>query len=202
MMKIQEFLDLSKVRSKKIPMLLSIFTTALAIIAVILMFNIKVRAEQEVQTITEVKTTSEYNNAKLQEENQRLQQQNEKLLQEKSDLIATNNSLQKRIYTAEIEFENTPVINPLMGVNYYKDLKETYYNLDMSGVMELAEIRGFVGKYWVREDGVKMFDDYIILAADFDTYPIGSIVETSLGYGIVLDTGYLEPNQVDIAVSW
>lgn len=30
--------------------------------------------------------------------------------------------------------------------------------------------------YWVREDGCKMFGDYVMIAADLSVYPKGSIV--------------------------
>ncbi len=91
------------------------------------------------------------------------------------------------------------------GVNYYFDQKETYYNLNMSGVVELAHSLGIEGEYWVREDGCKMLGDYIMIAANLDVHERGSLVPTSLGMGIVVDTGgfaYSNPTQVDIAVSW
>lgn len=91
------------------------------------------------------------------------------------------------------------------GVNYYNGNKETYYNLDMSGVISNAKNMGIEGEYWVREDGVKMYGDYVIVAANLDVYPRGSTVETSLGMGIVLDTGEFaiyNQNQIDIATNW
>lgn len=91
------------------------------------------------------------------------------------------------------------------GVNYYNGNKETYYNLDMSGVINNAKNIGIEGEYWIREDGVKMYGDYVIVAANLDIHPRGSIVETSLGIGIVLDTGEFaisNPNQIDIATNW
>ena len=59
--------------------------------------------------------------------------------------------------------------------------------------------------YWVREDGAKMLGDYVIVAADLNKYPRGSIVDTSLGQGIVCDTGSFTQNsdtQLDIATDW
>lgn len=91
------------------------------------------------------------------------------------------------------------------GVNYYFDQKETYYNLDMSTVVEIAHSQGIEGEYWIRDDGCKMLGDYIMIAANRDVHPQGSIVATSLGLGIVVDTGtfaYSNPTQVDIAVNW
>ena len=75
----------------------------------------------------------------------------------------------------------------------------------MNGVINNAKAQGIEGEYWVREDGVKMYGDYIIVAANLDNYPRGSLVETSLGTGIVLDTGEFavnNPEQFDIAVDW
>ena len=91
------------------------------------------------------------------------------------------------------------------GVNYYFDQKETYYNLNMDGVVALARSLGIEGEYWVRSDGCKMLGDYIMIAANLDVHPRGSLVATSLGLGIVVDTGGFasaNPTQVDIAVNW
>ena len=83
------------------------------------------------------------------------------------------------------------------GVNYYNGNKETYYNLNMSGVVANAQNMGIDGSYWVRDDGVKMYGDYVIVAAQMDK---GSIIQTSLGTGIVLD--YCPANSIDIATTW
>ena len=91
------------------------------------------------------------------------------------------------------------------GVYWYGNQKETYYNLNMSGVVSIAHSNGIEGEYWVREDGCKMLGDYIILACNRNVHPYGSIVWTSLGMGISLDTGgfaHYNSEQVDIAVSW
>ena len=83
------------------------------------------------------------------------------------------------------------------GVNYYNGNKETYYNLDMSGVISNAQSMGIQGNYWIRDDGVKMYGDYVIVAAQMDK---GTIISTSLGTGIVLD--YCPANSIDIATTW
>lgn len=91
------------------------------------------------------------------------------------------------------------------GVNYGPSGKETWYNLDMDGVIYLMNHLGYSSEdypYWVREDGCKMFGDYIMVAADLDYRPKGTILECSLGPAIVVDTGDLEPHQLDIAVDW
>ena len=101
---------------------------------------------------------------------------------------------------------NPGVLTKQKGVNYNaNNNKETYYNLPMNGVINNAKAQGIEGEYWIREDGVKMYGDYIIVAANLDNYPRGSLVETSLGTGIVLDTGEFavnNPEQFDIAVDW
>jgi hypothetical protein len=96
-------------------------------------------------------------------------------------------------------------LSPQTGAVYGPSGKETYYNLDMSGVVSIARNQGIEGDYWVREDGAKMYGSYIICACGFDVRPRGTLVETSLGTGICLDTGgfaYTDPYQVDLAVTW
>lgn len=83
--------------------------------------------------------------------------------------------------------------------------KETFYNLNMSGIVSRLHRIGYSGEYWVRDDGVKMFGNYILVAASFDIRPIGTILPTSLGMGIVADTGGFATHnkyQLDIATTW
>ena len=57
----------------------------------------------------------------------------------------------------------------------------------------------------MREDGVKMLGGYVMVAANFSIHPLASLVPTSLGMGIVVDTGGFalnNPTQLDIAVTW
>lgn len=57
--------------------------------------------------------------------------------------------------------------------------------------------------YWVRDDGAKMLGNYIMVAANLNLRPRGTLIETSLGTGIVCDTGGFavsNPTQLDIAV--
>ena len=95
-----------------------------------------------------------------------------------------------------------PVLSRAAGVNQGPSGKETYYNLNMSGVVNIMRNMGNTDPYWVRGDGVKMLGDYVMVAADLETHPRGSIVESSLGEAIVVDTGSLEKEQLDIAVTW
>lgn len=83
--------------------------------------------------------------------------------------------------------------------------KETYYNLDMTGVVKIMKSLGYDYEYWVREDGVKMYGPFIMVAADLSLRPRGSIIKTSLGWAMVCDTGEFinwNPTQLDIAVCW
>lgn len=89
------------------------------------------------------------------------------------------------------------VLTPSSGVNWFNGRKETYYNLNMSGVVANAKNMGIEGDYWVRGDGVKMYGNYVIVAAQMDK---GTIIDTSLGAGIVLD--WCPAGTIDIAVSW
>jgi len=86
--------------------------------------------------------------------------------------------------------------------------KETYYNLNMSGVVSIMRRKGFSEveyPYNVRADGVKCLGPYVMVAAHLGNRPRGSKIQTSLGTGIVCDTGGFaasNPNQIDIATSW
>lgn len=83
--------------------------------------------------------------------------------------------------------------------------KETYYNLNMSGVVRTMRGMGNTDAYWERKDGCKMLGNYIMVAANLSRHPRGSIVKTSLGLAIVCDTGGFasrNPTQIDIATNW
>ncbi len=94
------------------------------------------------------------------------------------------------------------------GVVYGPSGKETYYNLDMSGIVSMMRARGFSESeypYWVRDDGCKMLGSYIMVAANLNVHPRGTTVATSLGTGLVCDTGGFaaaNPYQLDIATTW
>ena len=83
---------------------------------------------------------------------------------------------------------------------------ETYYNLPMSGCVKLMNHLGYYGTVWTRSDGAKMWDGYVMVAADLSIHPKGSLVETTLGTGIVVDTGEFAHNgsgvSLDIATTW
>ena len=98
-----------------------------------------------------------------------------------------------------------PVLSASAGVVEGPSGRETYYNLDMTPVIDLLRSQGYTDEYWVREDGCKMFGEYIMCAANYDLHPFGSLVESSLGTCIVCDTGGFaaaDPTQLDIATTW
>ena len=97
------------------------------------------------------------------------------------------------------------VLNRSNGIVVGPIGKESYYNLRMNRVVQIMKDKGYDYEYWVRSDGVKMFGPYVMVAADLSIYPKGSLVECSLGTGIVCDTGdfvYSTDRALDIAVSW
>lgn len=82
---------------------------------------------------------------------------------------------------------------------------ETWYNLNMLNCVRRMHRLGFKYPYWIRDDGVKMFGDYVMVAANLHDRPLGTVVETSLGTGIVVDTGDFvtwDRTRLDIAVDW
>lgn len=97
------------------------------------------------------------------------------------------------------------VLNRRNGVVIGPSGKESYYNLNMSRVINIMRRMGNNDRYWVREDGVKMLGEYVMCAADLSIHPRGSHVPTSLGMGVVVDTGtfiYSNNMQLDICTAW
>lgn len=115
---------------------------------------------------------------------------------------------QKKWCEAENAVWRGPVLTARAGTVMGPSGKETYYNLPMQGVVRVMRNMGFYESefpYLVREDGCKMLGDYIMVAANLNVHPRGSIVETSRGLGLVCDTGSFarhNPTQIDIATSW
>ena len=100
------------------------------------------------------------------------------------------------------------VLTPAAGRINGPSGQETYYNLPMEGVIRNMRDLGFDEvnyPYAVRPDGVKTLGGYVMVAANLAIRPKGTIVATSLGAGIVCDTGgfaLVNPTQLDIAVAW
>ena len=86
--------------------------------------------------------------------------------------------------------------------------KETYYNLPMGRCIEIMRDMDYSVEdypFWVREDGAKMLGEYVMCAANLNIRPKGTIVETSLGMAIVVDTGSFAASnetQLDLATAW
>lgn len=118
------------------------------------------------------------------------------------DMISiSENSTYNTLWTGNI-------LNPQSGTVKGPSGKETYYNLNMSHIVERMRGMGFAEEeypYWIRSDGAKMLGNYIMVAANLKERPRGSFIETSLGMGIVCDTGnFAKVNkyQLDIATNW
>ena len=99
------------------------------------------------------------------------------------------------------------VLTPTIGTILGPSGKETYYNLDMSGIVSNSHRDGIEGDYWVREDGVKMLGDNVLAACDISgaVHNRYDLVSTSLGTAICADTGTFalsDPTQIDIATAW
>lgn len=88
------------------------------------------------------------------------------------------------------------------GTNIYtgadgRTVKETWCDLNPNNLAKLMkEQHGIDLDYWIREDGVYMYGDYVMVAADIPhmdgteqaaEYRKGDLVQTSLGTGIVVD---------------
>lgn len=86
--------------------------------------------------------------------------------------------------------------------------KETWYNLPMDRVIKSMRNRGYSESeypYFIRDDGVKTLGGYVMVAADLGKYEKGDLVETTLGTGIVCDTGDFASTtdvEIDIATNW
>lgn len=114
-------------------------------------------------------------------------------------------AIEQRPLTASMGV-NTYTVKKANGTTVLR--KETYYDLDMTGVMRnAARLCGVEAYYTVRAaDGVKVdAEGYVLVAADLSRYPRCSVVETSLGPGKVYDTGTFaetNPEQFDLATDW
>jgi hypothetical protein len=115
---------------------------------------------------------------------------------------------QKKWLEAENSVWRGAILTARAGTIQGPSGKETYYNLPMQGVVRTMRGLGYDAEnypYWVRSDGCKMLGDKIMVAANLNVHPRGSVVETSLGSGLVCDTGGFarnNPYQLDLAVNW
>lgn len=167
--------------------------------------------DAKVKEVTDIKTDMIQKAKKEAEAKKKAEEEKKKAEEEEK---AKQKAEQEQAQTAQVQQNTQPqtspswngsVLSPSAGVNYGPSGKETYYNLDMSGVVSIMRGMGNNDPYWVREDGCKMLGNYIMVAAHLGTHPRGSLVETSLGTGIVCDTGGFaagNANQLDIATNW
>ncbi|MBR3133954.1 MAG: hypothetical protein IKG56_00645 [Clostridia bacterium] len=162
---------------------------------------------EEVKTVleTELKEQAEAEAKAKQEEQERKEEEARK--QEELEAQAEAEEQAKAAEEESYEWSGE-VLTAWGGVANGPSGFETYYNLPMGGVIDIMRSLGYDEAnypYWVREDGVKMLGDYVMCAADLSIRPEGTILPTSLGMGIVCDTGdfiYSDPYQLDIAVAW
>ena len=92
-----------------------------------------------------------------------------------------------------------------LSIYYGQKHNKVYYNLDMAVIVDKMHSLGYAAEYWVRPDGVKMFGPFVMVAAGYDVHPLGSLVETSVGTAMVVDTGGFaktDPYLIDIATVW
>jgi hypothetical protein len=155
--------------------------------------NLDLQYKMQKQLIEDIHGT----NKKLKKDIKRIQKETKEIRTMKHKFI-DNQKRNPNWDGAVLNTKNGVVTGPLG--------KETYYNLNMSGVVRAMRGLGNEDEYWVRKDGCKMLGDYIMVAANLKKYPKGTIVETSLGKGIVCDTGGFVHNgsgvTFDIATNW
>lgn len=95
------------------------------------------------------------------------------------------------------------ILTAKLGRIEYMGHTETWYDLNMNKVVQNTDnALGTNNLYWVREDGVKCYGPWVIVASH-PSITRYSLVETSLGPGIVLDRHTAgDVNLYDIATAW
>lgn len=125
--------------------------------------------------------------------------------QEVLDIINEPEKKEKKAKKKHYTYAGENTLNRRNGVFNGPSGKESYYNLPMQGVVRKMNTLGYRYPYWVRQDGVKMMGDYVMVAADLRIRPKGTVLQTSLGQAIVCDTGTFtktDSTALDVAVSW
>lgn len=101
-----------------------------------------------------------------------------------------------------IQILTAVILTAGLGKIEYQGHTETWYNLPINNVVRRAQNMGIPCEYWVRDDGVKCFGPWVIVAAHPSKIRY-TRVDTSLGEGIILDTHEMPDEElVDIAVAW
>ena len=154
--------------------------------------------EQEIEKAEKIKEEER----KAEEKKKKEEEEKKKAEEEAANALYTNAAV-------NTGWDQSGCLNTYSGVYYGPSGKETFYNLDMSGVISIMRGMGFSEEaypYWVRDDGCKMLGGYIIIACNLDIRPRGTLVQTSLGTGIVCDTSPVfvgdNATQIDVAVTW
>lgn len=112
----------------------------------------------------------------------------------KSDNVASNQTIRAK-------WESNYLTAPAGFIKYVGEdgrlTKETWCNLNPNNLAKLMrEQHGIELDFWIREDGVYMYGDYVMVAADIPhmdgtqqeaEYRKGDLVQTSLGTGMVVD---------------
>lgn len=86
--------------------------------------------------------------------------------------------------------------------------KETYYNLPMGVCINNMRAMGYDVErfpYSIRPDGAKCLGPYVMCASNNSLRPKGTIIETSLGMAIVVDScpaANSNPELLDMCVDW
>lgn len=94
------------------------------------------------------------------------------------------------------------ILTATLGRITYNSHTETWYDLPMDKCVKRAQDMGIPCEYWVRDDGVKMFGEWVIVAAH-PSKTRYTRVQTSLGEGIILDTHETDDTElIDIATTW
>lgn len=94
------------------------------------------------------------------------------------------------------------ILTAALGRVTFNGHTETWYDLPMENVIQRSQDAGIPCEYWVRDDGVKMFGQWVIVAAH-PSKTRYSMIDTSLGEGIILDTHEMSDTELyDIATTW
>lgn len=101
-----------------------------------------------------------------------------------------------------IQILTAVILTAGLGKIEYQGHTETWYNLPINNVVRRAQNMGIPCEYWVRDDGVKCFGPWVIVAAHPSKIRY-SMIDTSLGEGIILDTHETDDTElIDIATTW
>ncbi len=96
-----------------------------------------------------------------------------------------------------MSFDNEDGISLERMALYYNDHKETYYSQNVLP----GEMLEIPGRHVAFDGTIRDEDGYICVACDYDYYGYGEVVETSIGWGKVYDTGCAY-GTVDIYTDW